>query len=120
MSLSCNEHAAFLKFSKFNTGPTFSFTLDKCTLSRHVREHSDKNLKYKLENIMKNNPMLVLQGFEKDEIQIDSRCKNISKALVKKYLDLLSIQINSLFPTLSLDSLKLKQLNRLILVKANV
>jgi len=90
-------------------------------LCRHVREQADRRgLQYKLENILKNNPMLVLQGFEKDEVSISPKCKNVSKALVKKYLDLLSIQINSLFPTLPLDTLQIKLLNRLILVKATV
>lgn len=118
--MSCNENNAFIKFSKVKTGPTFTYSLKNYIDSKLVRSQNDHNIKYKFDNVIKNNPLLLLSGFENDEICINSNCKNVSKAIVAKYLSILSTSFSTMFPTINFNRLDLSKLNRVISIRAKV
>lgn len=49
-----------------------------------IRSQNDRSVKYKIDNVIKNDPLLLLSGFDANELDISSNCKNISKTILLK------------------------------------
>jgi len=85
-----------------------------------IRSQNDRSVKYKIDNVIKNDPLLLLSGFDANDLDISSHCKNISKTILLKYLSILNTSFSTMFPTINFNRLELSKLNRVVNIRAKV